>query len=134
MGKAEYDSSQVENTGSVEVVVQGDCSLGDWREERIRLADDTSNTHRIALLLQNKVLNDFRVHNQRHHSRNAFVKVFRNNEQVYKGKISSLKRVKEDVKEVNKGLECGIVIDGFQTIKIDDILEIFDINYLSQEL
>ena len=67
-------------------------------------------------------------------SRNAFVKVFRNNEQVYKGKISSLKRVKEDVKEVNKGLECGIVIDGFQTIKIDDILEIFDINYLSQEL
>jgi len=39
------------------------------------------------------------------------------------GKISGLKRFKEDVKEVEKGLECGILIEGFKDYRIGDIVE-----------
>lgn len=51
------------------------------------------------------------------------VKIFRNNEQIYKGKISGLKRFKDDVKEVEKGYECGISVDGFRQIKPGDVIE-----------
>lgn len=51
------------------------------------------------------------------------VKILRGKEQVYKGKISGLKRFKEDVKEVEKGYECGVLIDGFRQTKAGDIIE-----------
>jgi len=51
------------------------------------------------------------------------VKILRGKEQVYKGKISGLKRFKEDVKEVEKGYECGVLIEGFRQTKPGDILE-----------
>ena len=51
------------------------------------------------------------------------VKVMRGSEQIFKGKISGLKRFKDDVKEVEKGYECGISIDGCRQIKPGDTLE-----------
>lgn len=53
---------------------------------------------------------------------------------VWKGSISSLKRVKDDVREVSKGVECGIVLNGFNDLKEGDILESYEITYLTQEL
>lgn len=57
--------------------------------------------------------------------RNAIVRVKRGDEVLYKGPISSLKRFKDDVKEVQAGFECGIAIDGFNELQEGDILEIY---------
>ncbi len=67
-------------------------------------------------------------------SRNHLARVVRDEEVVWKGKIASIKREKEDVKEVKKGLECGIVLDGFQEIQEGDIIQTYEIIYLTQEL
>jgi len=66
--------------------------------------------------------------------RNNHIRVVRNKEVIWKGPISSLKRVKEDVREVSKDQECGIVLQGFSAFKEGDILQAFEITYLSQEL
>jgi translation initiation factor IF-2 len=66
--------------------------------------------------------------------RNHNARVIRNGEEVWKGSISSLKRVKEDVREVQKGLECGIILQGFSDVQEGDIIESFDISYLEQDL
>lgn len=66
--------------------------------------------------------------------RNDNIRVRRNNEIVWQGPISSLKRVKEDVREVAKGLECGILLSNFADIQAGDILEDFEVTYISQEL
>jgi translation initiation factor IF-2 len=62
------------------------------------------------------------------------IRVKRGNEVIWKGTISSLKRVKEDVREVQKGLECGILLNNFNNIQEGDILEAYEITYLTQEL
>ena len=61
--------------------------------------------------------------------RNAIARVMRGKEEVYKGKIESLKRFKEDAKEVAKGYECGIVLDDNPAIQEGDII----ITYSRQE-
>ena len=58
-------------------------------------------------------------------SRTAQMRVRRNNEIIFKGAISSLKRFKDDVKEVQEGLECGIGLHGFDDFKEGDILEAY---------
>jgi translation initiation factor IF-2 len=67
-------------------------------------------------------------------SRNHRVRVIRNGGVVWKGHIASLKRVKEDVKEVKKGFECGILLEGFNEIQPDDLIQAYEIIYLTQEL
>jgi translation initiation factor IF-2 len=62
-------------------------------------------------------------------SRNHMIRVVRDQEQVWQGKISSMKRVQEDVKEAQKGVECGILLDGFSRIQQEDILESFEVIY-----
>jgi translation initiation factor IF-2 len=57
--------------------------------------------------------------------RNAFVRLKRNGDEVFTGKISSLKRFKDDVKEVLAGYECGVSLEGFNDIREGDILEPF---------
>ena len=59
--------------------------------------------------------------------RNAFVRVLRNGEKLYEGRIDSLKRFKEDVREVASGFECGIAIDNFSNWQEGDILEVFQL-------
>lgn len=66
--------------------------------------------------------------------RNNSIRVMRNNQMVWKGPIASLKRVKEDVREVGKGVECGILLQGFNDAKPGDILQAFEITYLEQQL
>src|SRR5262249_40111796 len=66
--------------------------------------------------------------------RNQHIRLMRNDEQIWKGPIASLKRVKEDVREVGKGIECGIVLQNFSDIKEGDVIQAFDIHYLTQEL
>jgi translation initiation factor IF-2 len=66
--------------------------------------------------------------------RDAQVRVLRGEEEVWKGKISSLKRVKDDVAEVRQGVECGIDLAGFKDIKQGDIIEAFTTEKLAAEL
>ncbi len=62
------------------------------------------------------------------------IRVVRDNIVVYEGKIASLKRFKEDVREVQAGYECGILIENFNDIKVGDILENFIIEKVKQTL
>ena len=57
--------------------------------------------------------------------RDAEVRVLRDNVVVYTGRISSLRRFKDDVNEVRAGFECGISISNFADVKVGDILECF---------
>ena len=59
--------------------------------------------------------------------RNAGVRLLRDGVVVYTGRISSLKRFKDDVREVLKGYECGVGLENFNDIKIGDIVEAFEI-------
>ena len=58
-------------------------------------------------------------------ARNAGVRVLRDNVVIHDGKLISLKRMKDDVKEVAKGFECGIQIENFNDIKEGDIIEAY---------
>jgi translation initiation factor IF-2 len=59
--------------------------------------------------------------------RNAKVRLVRDSVQVWEGGIASLRRVKDDVREVTMGFECGIGLDGYNDIHEKDILECFEI-------
>ncbi|PIF05819.1 MAG: translation initiation factor IF-2 [Draconibacterium sp.] len=58
-------------------------------------------------------------------NRNAHVRVIRDGIVIYTGKLGSLKRFKEDVKEVKSGYECGLNIENFNDIKVGDNIEAF---------
>ncbi len=62
------------------------------------------------------------------------IRVIRDNIVVYNGKISSLKRFKEDIREVQAGYECGIMIENFNDIKIGDIIENYIIEKIAAKL
>ena len=57
--------------------------------------------------------------------RNAGVRVIRESVVIHEGKLASLKRFKDDVKEVTKGFECGCQIENYNDLKEDDIIEFF---------
>lgn len=57
--------------------------------------------------------------------RNANVRVLREGQSIFDGKIASLKRFQEDVKEVQSGFECGIKIEGFDKLREGDIIECY---------
>lgn len=59
-------------------------------------------------------------------TRGQHVHILRGKDIVGKAKISGLKRFKEDVKEVEKGLECGILLEGFKDFQIGDIIEAYN--------
>jgi len=60
--------------------------------------------------------------------------VLRNGEVVHTGHISTLKRFKDDVKEVTEGFECGITVSHFDTIAVGDIIEAYDIESIARKL
>jgi translation initiation factor IF-2 len=66
--------------------------------------------------------------------RDAEIKITRDGAQVFKGKISSLKRVKDDVREVTNGMECGIGLGGFNDVKEGDLIEAFSTEKLAADL
>ena len=59
--------------------------------------------------------------------RNAGIRLLRNGVVVYTGKLSSLKRFKDDAKEVTKGYDCGAGLENFNDVKIGDIIEAFEL-------
>jgi translation initiation factor IF-2 len=69
-----------------------------------------------------------------HLERNANVRVLRDDVVVFTGKIGSLRRFKEDVKEVAAGYECGIGIEGYQDLKPGDVFEVFQLDQVAAEL
>jgi translation initiation factor IF-2 len=66
--------------------------------------------------------------------RDSEIKVMRGSEQVFKGKVASLKRFKDDAREVTNGMECGIGVAGFSDLKEGDLLEAFTTEKLAADL
>ncbi len=66
--------------------------------------------------------------------RNAGVRVLRNNVVVHTGDLDSLKRFKDDVKEVKAGFECGLTLRNFNDIEQGDQLEVFEIVEVARTL
>jgi translation initiation factor IF-2 len=67
-------------------------------------------------------------------TRNARVRLIRDGTVVWTGRIASLRRFKDDVAEVEEGLECGIVLDGYQDVKEGDVLEAFETRQVERSL
>jgi translation initiation factor IF-2 len=67
-------------------------------------------------------------------TRNAKVRVIRDGIVVYTGTLGSLKRMKDDVKEVAAGFDCGLSVDGFNDIKIGDMIEAYQIVEIKRKL
>jgi translation initiation factor IF-2 len=66
--------------------------------------------------------------------RGGAVRLVRDGTVVWTGRIGSLRRFKDDVSEVEEGLECGIVLEGFQDVKVDDVLEVFETKQVEKTL
>ncbi len=66
--------------------------------------------------------------------RGANVHLIRDGVEIYNGKISSLKRFKDDVKEVESGYECGIGIENFNDIKVGDVIEAYEVKEVAKKL
>jgi translation initiation factor IF-2 len=66
--------------------------------------------------------------------RTSLLNVIRNQIVVHHGKIASLKRFKDDAREVAAGFECGIGIDGFDDIRVGDTLEIIETIEIARKL
>lgn len=64
--------------------------------------------------------------------RNAEVRLVRDGIVIHEGKISSLKRFKDDAKEVAQGYECGIGIENYNDIKEGDIIECFQMEEIKR--
>lgn len=67
-------------------------------------------------------------------TRNAKVRVIRDGIVVYTGSLGSLKRFKDDVKEVSSGYDCGLNIDGYNDIKVGDVVEAYTIVEIKRKL
>jgi translation initiation factor IF-2 len=67
-------------------------------------------------------------------TRASSVRLIRDGKTVWTGKLTSLKRVKDDAKEVRSGFECGIKLDGFDDIKNGDLMEAFTTEQVKRTL
>lgn len=67
-------------------------------------------------------------------NRNNKIRIVRDDTEIYSGNIASLKRFKEDVKEVTSGFECGIQIENYNDIKVGDIIESYEITTKKRQL
>ena len=59
--------------------------------------------------------------------RNSLIKVIRNEKVIFQGSISSLRHLKENVREIKSGMEGGLTLDGFNEFEVNDVLECFEI-------
>jgi translation initiation factor IF-2 len=66
--------------------------------------------------------------------RSATARLVRDGVQVWQGRFASLKRFKDDVREVQQGFECGIGLDGFNDVKVGDVVEAFVLEETPAEL
>ncbi|GLR18962.1 translation initiation factor IF-2 [Portibacter lacus] len=106
------------------------------QEEKITGQVDVRETYKISKIgtIAGCIVQDGSI------SRNSKIRIIRNGIVVYPtkpgtvGEISSLKRFKDDVKEVKKGLECGITIKNYNDIKEGDTIEVYEIVEIRQTL
>ncbi len=61
--------------------------------------------------------------------RSHLIRLFRNGKEIWSGSISSIKRSKDDVKEVKKDIECGILLSDYKTLQVDDIIKSYEVTY-----
>jgi translation initiation factor IF-2 len=66
--------------------------------------------------------------------RNDPVRLVRDGMQVYRGHLGSLKRFKDDVREVREGFECGMNIEGYNDVKVGDVIECFTVEQVARTL
>jgi translation initiation factor IF-2 len=66
--------------------------------------------------------------------RSNAARLLRDEALVWTGKLSSLKRFKDDVREVKEGFDCGIGLDGFNDLKVGDIIEAIEVEEVKQSL
>ena len=66
--------------------------------------------------------------------RNVKIRLLRDNVIIFEGNSSAIKRFKEDVKEVEKGYECGISLENFSDIKVSDVMEFFTVEKTARKL
>ncbi|MGB1397078.1 MAG: EF-Tu/IF-2/RF-3 family GTPase, partial [Planctomycetota bacterium] len=67
-------------------------------------------------------------------TRDDKIRLIRDGVMVYEGKLASLKRVKDDAKEVREGFECGLVVKGYNDIKVGDFIESYKVIETSRKL
>jgi translation initiation factor IF-2 len=66
--------------------------------------------------------------------RSAGARLLRDGETIWQGKIGSLKRFKDDVREVKEGFDCGIALDGNSDFQVGDVIEAFEVEEVKQTL
>jgi translation initiation factor IF-2 len=62
------------------------------------------------------------------------VRLIRDGVQIWEGKIAGLKHIKEDKREIEKGFECGISLDGYSDAKPGDLIECYDVEEVAATL
>jgi translation initiation factor IF-2 len=67
-------------------------------------------------------------------TRDARARLVRDGTVVYEGKVESLRRFKDDVREVREGFECGIGLEKFQDVKEGDVIEAFEVREVARSL
>ena len=67
-------------------------------------------------------------------NRTSLVNLVRNGEVAFEGKLSSLKRFKDDVRDVAEGFECGMALAGFDSMQEGDIIEAYEIEKIARKL
>ena len=65
-------------------------------------------------------------------TRGSKVRFLRDGAIIWKGTITSLKRFKDDVREVQSGFECGIVLENYQDLKPGDVIETYDLKEIAR--
>jgi translation initiation factor IF-2 len=66
--------------------------------------------------------------------RGARARLIRDGVQVFDGKFASLKRFKDDVREVQTGFECGLALEGYNDVKTGDVIEAYEIQEQAAQL
>ncbi len=85
------------------------------------------NIHKVGTVAGSVVINGKVV-------KGSNARILRDNVVIYNGRISSLKRFKDDVKDCQEGLECGIGIENFNDIKVGDIIESYEVEEIRPQL
>ena len=66
--------------------------------------------------------------------RGASVRLLRDDVVIHEGKLSTLKRFKDEVREVTQGFECGMAFENYQDIRADDVIECFEVEEIARTL
>ncbi|MGR3973244.1 MAG: translation initiation factor IF-2 [Candidatus Rhabdochlamydia sp.] len=116
-------------------------AVDDVKQLMIQLLDKVAQENEIGQAVVKAVFKSSQIGNiagsqvsEGHIRRGCQIKLIRNHEVIWQGTLGSLKKVKEDVKEVAKGHECGILLQGFNDFKEGDILQAFEITYFTPDL